>query len=159
IKEVLPQSPSRWYLTGFLVPLDAAPEDKRDETANDEVDQAGEHGGTDDDTAPERPAARARYFPSSIGVSVLVPASAKLFKVRVSWGDYQLRKESPEEWERTPRQEFVEIELAKTSDIPREKNVPNSDGLKVAYLARTVGLLAADSGVPADARTVSVFLV
>ena len=98
--EALPQSPSRWYLTGFLVPLDAAPEDKRDETANDEVDQAGEAGGTDDDTAPERPAARARYFPSSIGVSVLVPASAKQFKVNVSWGDYQLRKESPEEWER-----------------------------------------------------------
>src|SRR5438445_10843355 len=48
-KEVLPQSPSRWYLTGFLVPLDAAPEDKRDETANDEVDQAGEAAGTDDD--------------------------------------------------------------------------------------------------------------
>ncbi len=23
--EVLPQSPSRWYLTGFLAPLDAAP--------------------------------------------------------------------------------------------------------------------------------------
>ncbi len=157
--EALPQSPSRWYLTGFLVPLDAAPEDKRDETANDEVDQAGEAGGTDDDTAPERPAARARYFPSSIGVSVLVPASAKQFKVNVSWGDYQLRKESPEEWERTARQEFVEIDLAKASDTPREKNVPNSDGLKVAYLARAVGQLAAESGVPVDARTVSVFLV
>src|SRR5215470_10441886 len=87
VKDVLPQSPSRWYLTGFLVPLDAAPEDKRDETANDEVDQAGETGGTDDDTAPERPAVRARYFPSSIGVSVLVPAIAKVFRVRITWGD------------------------------------------------------------------------
>ena len=122
LNEVLPQSPSRWYLTGFLVPLDAAPEDKRDETANDEVDQAGETGGTDDDTAPERPAARARYFPSSIGVSVLVPASAKVFRVRATWGDYRLRKEAPEEWERIPRQEFVEIELAKASETPaREK--------------------------------------
>ena len=43
-KEALPQSPSRWYLTGFLVPLDAAPEDKSDETANDELDDAGEPG-------------------------------------------------------------------------------------------------------------------
>ena len=158
-KEALSQSPSRWYLTGFLVPLDAAPEDKRDETANDEVDQAGETGGTDDDTAPERPAARARYFPSSIGVSVLVPASAKVFRIRVAWGDYRLRKEATEEWERIPREEFVEIELAKASETPHEKKVPDSDGLKVAFLARTVGLLAADSGVPADARTVSVFLV
>src|ERR1700721_917793 len=76
-KEALPQSPSRWYLTGFLVPLDAAPEDKSDETANDELDDAGEPGGGDDDDVPEKPAARARDFPSSIGVSVLVPAVAK----------------------------------------------------------------------------------
>ena len=61
-KEALPQSPSRWYLTGFLVPLDAAPEDKSDETANDELDDAGEPGGGDDDDVPEKPAARARYF-------------------------------------------------------------------------------------------------
>src|SRR5258708_38202901 len=70
-KEILPQSPSRWYLSGFLVPLDAAPEDKRDETANAEVDQAGETGGTEDDSAPERPAARVRHFTTSIGVNVL----------------------------------------------------------------------------------------
>jgi len=41
---------------------------------------AGEPGGGDDDDVPEKPAARARYFPSSIGVSVLVPASAKDFE-------------------------------------------------------------------------------
>ena len=94
-KEALPQSPSRWYLTGFLVPLDAAPEDKSDETANDELDDAGEPGGGDDDDVPEKPAARARYFPSSIGVSVLVPASAKTLKVRASWGDYRPPHRAP----------------------------------------------------------------
>src|ERR1700757_2360806 len=71
-KEALPQAPSRWYLTGFLVPLDAAPEQKSDETANDDLDQGGEAGGTDDDDQPERATARQRYFPSSIGLSVLV---------------------------------------------------------------------------------------
>src|ERR1039458_9053862 len=96
-QEVLPQSPSRWYLTGFLVPLDAAPEDKSDETANDDLDEAGEIGGVDDDDQPERPAARARYFPSSIGASILVPASAKTLNVRASWGDYHLRKDSRSE--------------------------------------------------------------
>lgn len=158
-KEVLPQSPSRWYLTGFLVPLDAAPIDKRDETANDELDQAGESGGNDDDTPPERATARARYFPSSIGASILVPASAKVLKVRVSWGDYHLRKESPVEWERAPREEGVLIELTKASEKPLEKDVPKSNGLKIAYLARPVGMLAADSGLPPSTRTVSVFLV
>src|ERR1039458_433254 len=158
-KEALPQSPSRWYLTGFLVPLDAAPEDKSDETANDELDDAGEPGGGDDDDVPEKPAARARYFPSSIGVSVLVPASAKTLKVRASWGDYRLRTEPPEQWERPAQQEAAPIELAKACEKPVEKEIPNSNGLKIAYLARAVGTLAADAGVPADARTVSVFLV
>ena len=72
-QEVLPQSPSRWYLSGFLVPLDAAPEDKSDETANDDLDEAGEMGGADDDDQPDKGAVRARYFPSSIGASILVP--------------------------------------------------------------------------------------
>jgi hypothetical protein len=158
-QEVLPQSPSRWYLTGFLVPLDSAPEDKSDETANDDLDEPGEMGGVDDDDQPERPAARARYFPSSIGASILVPASAKTLNVRALWGDYKLRKDSPIEWERIGREEPIMIELAKASAKPVEKDVPNSDGLKIAYLARPVGMLAADSGVPPDARTVSVFLV
>jgi hypothetical protein len=157
-QEVLPQSPSRWYLSGFLVPLDSAPEDKSDETADDDLDEAGEMGGVDDDEQPERPPVRTRYFPSSIGVSILVPATAKTLKVRASWGDYNLRKDSSD-WERVPRAEDVIIDLSKTSEKPREKEVPNSNGLKIAYLARRVGLLAADADVPPDARTVSVFLV
>ena len=36
--EVLPQAPSRWYLTGFLVPLEAGEAQKSDETANDDLD-------------------------------------------------------------------------------------------------------------------------
>ena len=39
--EVLPQAPSRWYLTGFLVPLEAGEAQKSDETAKDEFDSAG----------------------------------------------------------------------------------------------------------------------
>ena len=39
--EVLPQAPSRWYLTGFLVPLEAAPTQKTDDQNTDELDQAG----------------------------------------------------------------------------------------------------------------------
>ena len=46
--EILPQSPSRWYLTGFLVPIDAASSQKVDEEATEELDSA-ESGGVDDD--------------------------------------------------------------------------------------------------------------
>ena len=41
-QEVLPQAPSRWYLTGFLVPLGAKAEQRTDETADDDLDQAGD---------------------------------------------------------------------------------------------------------------------
>lgn len=37
--EVLPQAPSRWYLTGFLVPIDADEDEKSDEAAAEGVDE------------------------------------------------------------------------------------------------------------------------
>ena len=37
-EELLPEPPSRWYLTGFLVPLDAGEEQKADEAGVDELD-------------------------------------------------------------------------------------------------------------------------
>src|SRR5437868_9970238 len=105
-KEVVPQAPSRWYLSGFLVPLGADPSQRADEDSADDLDQAGEPGGgLDDDEQPERPAARQRYMPSSIGLSVLARAAAKHLEVRVSWGDYHIQTESPDNWERLPRQE------------------------------------------------------
>ncbi|MBX5495627.1 MAG: helicase, partial [Bryobacteraceae bacterium] len=157
--EVLPQAPSRWYLTGFLVPLEAERTQRTDESSTDEVDQAGEGGGLDDDVPPEPAAARQRYLPSSIGMSVLSPAEAGELKVRVRWGDYHRRSEMPEEWARTAREEIVNLNLAQATERAREVEVPSSRGLCVAYLARRVGNLAADAGVPAGARTISVFLV
>ena len=66
--EVLTQAPSRWYLTGFLVPLEADPAQKSDDTAQDEFDfEGGDSDAGDDDTIPETPAARRAFFPSSIG--------------------------------------------------------------------------------------------
>jgi hypothetical protein len=38
----LPQGPSRWYLTGCLVPTDADEGQRCDPTSNDELDQAAE---------------------------------------------------------------------------------------------------------------------
>jgi hypothetical protein len=158
--EKLPQSPSRWYLSGFLVPLGADPNQRTDEDSADDLDQAGESGGgLDDDEQPERPAARQRYMPSSMGVSLLVPASAHNIDVKVTWGDYRLRPENPEEWERIPREEAVSVDLSKAGEEPRELYLPGTNGLRIAYLSRPVGMLAAEANVPAGARTVSVFLV
>src|ERR1041384_3014915 len=87
-QELLPESPSRWYLTGFLVPSDAPLEQRIDETATEEIDSAGEGEGGDDSIEPDRGPARRSILPSSMGLSVLVPQDAKSLDVTVNWGDY-----------------------------------------------------------------------
>jgi hypothetical protein len=78
-EEVLPQAPSRWYLTGFLVPTDTGEEQRAEETSREEVDELTDSGGTDDAAAPEPASARRIFYPSSIGMSFLVgPATRKL---------------------------------------------------------------------------------
>jgi hypothetical protein len=88
LNEVLPQAPSRWYLTGFLVPIDADEQQKADASAVEGVDELSDAGGTDDATTPEPAAARHAVFPSSMGLSLLVPTGAKELRVTVRWGDY-----------------------------------------------------------------------
>jgi Helicase conserved C-terminal domain len=155
--EILPQSPSRWYLTGFLVPIDAAPSQKLDEEATEELDSA-ESGGVDDDEPPERGSARNRIFASSMGVSMLVPAGAKALEVTVTWGDYEPRS-GPESWARVPREHRLTLDLPAKTGNTRETAVPESKGLKVALLVRPVESAALDAGLAAGTRTVSVFLV
>ncbi len=86
--EVLPQAPSRWYLTGFLVPIDADEDGKSDEAGSEDVDELGKGSGVDDEATPEPAAAQKTFFPSSLGMSLLVPKDAKELKVTVHWGDY-----------------------------------------------------------------------
>src|ERR1017187_3176660 len=154
-KEILPQSPSRWYLTGFLVPIDAASSQKVDEDATEELDTA-ESGGVDDDEPPERGSARNRIFASSMGVSVLVPAEAKTLAVTVTWADYEPR---PESWLRVPHENLLTLNLPAKTGNTREIAVPDSKGLKGALLVRPVESAALEAGLAAGTRTVSVFLV
>jgi hypothetical protein len=95
-EEVLPQAPSRWYLTGFLVPIDAGDSQKAEETSGEELDELGDTKGLDDATTPEPAAARRAYRPSSIGLSLLVPAETKELTVTARWGDYKLQEPGEE---------------------------------------------------------------
>ena len=70
--EVLPQRPSSWYLTGFLVPLDADESQRGEETAGEEVDEVGDAAGADDATPPEPAAARRRSWRAG-GVAAYAP--------------------------------------------------------------------------------------
>ncbi len=56
--EILPPAPSRWYLTGFLVPIDAEDSQKADESSTDELDELSDAKGLDDAVTPEPAAAR-----------------------------------------------------------------------------------------------------
>ena len=118
-----------------------------------------------DDATPTEPAsARKRFLPSSIGLSLLVPATAKQLVVGVHWGDYRRRKASDghgssEEWGRTRRTEDLALELPKSTARPRETEVSGSDGLKVALSVRTVTSEGTEGGLPKGTRSVSVFLV
>ena len=87
--EVLPQSPSRWYLTGFLVPLEAGENQRADDAPDETMDELGDSKGTDDAAPPEPPSAKRAFFPSSMGLSILVPVEAHELAVTALWGDYR----------------------------------------------------------------------
>src|SRR5262245_40269233 len=108
--EVLPQAPSRWYLTGFLVPVEAAAEQRTDADSSEGIETEGERGGTDDAETPDSAAARVAYLPSSIGLSLLLAGNTGEIEVTVRWGDY--RREVSDEphkqrWRRTPQSRTV----------------------------------------------------
>jgi hypothetical protein len=86
--ELLPDPPSRWYLSGFLIPTEAPIEQRSDPTDTEELDFGGDAGATDDASPPDRAAARKSILPSSMGVSALIPKSVKELRALVQWGDY-----------------------------------------------------------------------
>lgn len=163
-KEVLPQTPSRWYLTGFLVPTDADEEQRCDPTSNDELDQAAEPAGLDDDDSPEKPAARRSFLPSSLGISVLVLKGVTELEAIVRYGEY-LRIEQdegyagPPQWQRIPREEVVPVKLG--TKVPGQGlvPVPNSRGVELVWSIREVPDSGLDGGLPKGTRSLSVFVV
>ncbi|HUQ70724.1 MAG TPA: DISARM system helicase DrmA [Planctomycetaceae bacterium] len=165
LDEILPQAPSRWYLTGFLVPSEAEAEQRCDVEATDELDQAGDGGDTDDGTPPEPAAARQRYLPSSMGLSVLIPKATDTLSVVVRWGDYRRQKPddghgASEEWKREQHEERVTLRVpASTQHPPVQEKVPGSHGLSVALAVRPVVSDGGEVELPKGTRSVSVFLV
>lgn len=170
--ERLPMRPSRWYLTGFLVPRDAPEEDRSDETSQEELDLVGDNDANgDDDVPPDRAAARRVFLPSSLGLSVLVPAGITTLTAIVRWGDYV--PEAPpndgsegeaaagarvdDVWRRIPREVSMSLELPVVGARPTKVDVPEYDGMRVYVDAR-----AADgpgSALAPGTQAVAVFLV
>lgn len=183
--ELLPESPTRWYLTGFLVPRHAPEEQRTDPQAADEID-VGEDAEADDGGPPDRVAAVKSYLPSSLGLSVLVDADAEDLEAEVVWGDYGYEgagdepppeQEFPAEGEepatapqmgaaipppspcgyrRAPCSQTLALPLPPVGTEPVSVPVPHSRGLILVVTCRAV---PAATGLPVGTRSVSVFLV
>jgi hypothetical protein len=183
--EILDRAPSREYLTGFIVPYEppegpARPQLKLigEDTEQEGIDQV-RGAGLDDDQSPEAASSRRAYFPSSMGISVLVPKEAQSIKVTVLWGDYKLAappenggergngdrsRSSRLRWERKQRKpDPIIVSVAQPTAKPISTDVPDSDGLKLITSVRAVDAKNSSSSlsqlVPAGTRSVSIFLV
>ncbi len=181
--ESITQAPSKWYLTGWLVPVECDPPKpevfKPGPTIFDTEDEqlansATERGGADDGGTTDAAASKKAIFPSSMGLSLLVPCEAKELIVTVTWGDYTpiyddvkpgeaLLEEgrTPKEWKRTPR--AYTRTLALHEQPVKEYPVLNSGtgkGLQLAMMVKPVKDLAAFAEVLLKGvRSVSVFVV
>jgi hypothetical protein len=160
-EEVLPTAPSVWYLTGFLVPFEAPPGEREGDDADGELDEIGKARAGDDEAAPEATAARKGLFPSSIGLSLLVPAAARSLSVTACWGDYSplpleeadLEHHRAPRWVRRPRVETVELPLHEGHSA---ELIANSGGLELVLSVRAA---PSGTGLLPGTRSVSVFLV
>lgn len=106
--ERLNESPSRWYLTGFLAPaedpLGLEGDDEHDDPSAqeemeidvEESDTDGAGGAAGDNEEPETPNTRRRFLPSSVGLTVLLSPDVTEIEARVSWGDYRTEPPLPE---------------------------------------------------------------
>lgn len=90
--EVLPARPSRWYLTGYLIPR-GAPAPQRVTPAEAEGELGTIQGGADglDDGGDDAAGTRQAFRPASIGLSVLLPGYVTDIEVQASWGAYHAR--------------------------------------------------------------------
>ena len=161
--EVLAFPPSRWYLTGFLVPWTAAAKQKQDDDDQGELEiTEAAAQGDEDDTPAEPPAARRGHFPSSLGISLLVPADATELRVTARWGDYtpeEVGAKPDVEWHRRERRESVTVRLGAATAEPPVAPVPESGGLEIVTSVRSIRRPEDLAGLPAGTRAVSVFLV
>lgn len=181
--ELLPESPTRWYLTGFLVPCHA-PEEQRTDLQEAEQLDAGGDIDADEGAPPDRAAAGKSYLPSSLGLSVLVAPGVDRLEAVVVWGDYGFEgaaeepppepdaqaqeqaeeppvaagtpAQSPRGYRRTPCTQTLDLVLPAAGSAPVKLAVPNSRGLVLVATSRAV---PAATSLPAGTLSVAVFLV
>jgi hypothetical protein len=157
------ERPSNWYLTGFLIPSGSAPDKRGDSDEDDDSGVVPETEGLAEESNEERKAAKKGFFPSSMGLSFLVPSETRAASVSVRWGDYAPKEIEGQDgkplpvWQRTSREESVLLPLVGNA-APVVIEVPESGGLQLHIVERTVAAQDLEAHIPAGTRSVSVFL-
>jgi len=160
--EALETHPSRWYLTGFLAPLGADLAQRSDEEAPEDMEEVSDRRGLDDDAVTDRTAAKARPFPSSMGLSFLVGPEAKDLKVTVRWGDYEPVQERGYYWQRTPREAVLTLKVpTANTEAPKETPIPGTKGMVLSLSTRRIRTEYLPEGhtYTEGTRSVSLFVV
>ena len=171
--EILDQAPSRFYLTGFLVPVGLIGEERSNEEINDEIlDELPDPHRRDDTDTPDRPSAKKKLFPASMGLSFIIPHETQGLVVKVSWGDY-IRQETPPtdllgkksspakfHWHRRNRRETIELTFNGSKKKQQCIPIAHAAGLELFYSLRPAPATGAFAEhIPPGACVVSVFLV
>ncbi|MBX3226795.1 MAG: DISARM system helicase DrmA [Labilithrix sp.] len=163
--ELLPLAPSRWYVTGFLVPpaareAEEEPEDDEMTAGPDEDDV--ETGGAADETAPKQKA----LLPSSVGLSVLLPPGppSDTVDVELSWAEYahvevakaEGRKRPKKAFKRVPRPPVV-VPVRLDPDVLRKGvDVTGAPGMRLTGKLETTSDVR---GLDPGTRALALFLV
>ena len=156
------------------------------ETSVEADDSKGSGGTAGDTTEPEVPNTHRRYFPSSIGLTVLLNPEIKAIEADVSWGDYrpvpsstktdsdqsvakggkkkEKEQKSSEHWVRIPEQRKIKIPIVNDGrgspiQIPNSSgSINSSGGLEIDTYSHEVNIKSTD-GTSKKVRVLSVFLV
>jgi hypothetical protein len=158
------ERPSKWYLTGFLVPSGTPPEERSDDDEDDEMEDVPESAGSPEESAEDRKAAKKGYFPSSMGLSFLASRETESLAVTVRWGDYVQEEAAGEDgkletvWRRLPKEETIDLALVGAEE-PVIRDVPGSGGLQLYLVEGNLSSLDLEEHIPEGTRSVSVFLV
>lgn len=161
--ELLKLPPSRWYLTGFLVPKAVRDGEELDPTDNEELGAGDDETEEETGTAEAEPKQRNR-LPASMGMSVLLPPGTdkETITATLTFAEYavedreeQGKKRKVRYWRRHARPPVSETLVLDAKAIAKGKRVTGYPGLALkGKLA-----VAETPGLDAGTRALSLFVV
>jgi hypothetical protein len=160
--EALPLPPSRWYLTGFLAPIEHR--ETGDPTSDDTLEE-GPEDDPEDTGGPEGEPKLRRQYPASIGLSVLLPPKGDAddrVRVTVTLATYvreprevEGRKRPKDHWRRVAHPPKTATLGLSPAEVEKGVMVPDTTGVWV----RGKVAQAEAPGLAPGTRALSLFVV